>query len=200
MKWSCVFRVSLTTIAIVAMAALPSWARQARIMGGAQGQINVRDIASTNSVVVAYAASGEIIEILASEINKEDGYGWYKVKLPNRAIGWVRADLVRFETAAIGFNNAVPVTTIPNGVLPIGDDTDVGYTMRIDAGGTGNQVALRTTPGADTNVAFYGRHGDRVKVEQAVTNRDGTWYYVSYPKALRGVVSSGWVRRDALVR
>lgn len=194
MKLSSVFRVGLLTATIVAVTTtLPAWARPARIVGQSQdSQVNVRDVASTNSVIVAYATGGEVVEVLSSTISEEDGYGWYKVRLSNRAIGWIRADLVRFGVPVAGQNPPRP--------LPIGDDSDVGYTMRVNAGGKGNQLAVRSAPGLDGNVAFYGRHGDRVIVQRTFTNRDGTWYYVTYPKALRTVTSSGWVRQNALVR
>lgn len=188
MKFSSVLRVSLTAMTIVAMTALPSWARPARVIGASRdSQINVRDTYSTNSVVVAYAMGGEIVDVLDSRISEEDGYGWYKVKLENRAIGWVRADLVRF---------GVPIQPYE----PIGDDTDIGYTMRLNGGGTGSKLAVRSAPGSDANVSFYGRHGDQVLVKDTMRNREGLWYYVTYPKALPNVVSGGWVRRDVLVR
>lgn len=191
MKLSNVLRVSLATAAIVTMTALPSWARPARVVGASRdSQVNVRDIASTNSVVVAYAVSGDIVDVLDSHISEEDGYGWYKVRLANRAIGWIRADLLRF---------GVPINNYGGGDGR-GSDNDLGFIMRMNAGSAGNKLAVRTGPGFDTSVAFYGRHGDRVRVDNVLTNRDGTWYYVTYPNALRGVISSGWVRRDVLVR
>jgi hypothetical protein len=191
MKFSSVLRVSLTAMTIVAMTALPSWARPARVIGASRdSQINVRDTYSTNSVVVAYAMGGEIVDVLDSRISEEDGYGWYKVKLENRAIGWVRADLLRFGVPTGGYGDGGGR----------GDDSDIGYMMRLNAGGAGNKSAVRSAPGFDANVSFYGRHGDRVMVKETFRNRDGLWYYVTYPNALPNVVSGGWVRRDVLVR
>ncbi len=173
-----IFRIGLVTTAIVATAALPSLAQPGRLVASSHQAINIRYQPSTRSEPVIYAYSGDQVEVLSSQINPEDGYGWYRVEFPNRARGWVRADLLRL--------GSVPGT---------GSDSDIGYTVSLNANG-GRQISVRRAPSLESAVLFSGNQGDRVRIDQSFNGRDGVWLYIVYPNALPGVESRGWVRRD----
>jgi Bacterial SH3 domain/GW (Gly-Tryp) dipeptide domain len=179
MKNLSIFRIGLVTTAIVATAALPSLAQPGRLVAASNQAINIRYQPSTQSEPVTYAYSGDRVEVLSSQINPEDGFGWYRVEFPNRARGWVRADLLRLGS-------------VPSGS---GSDLDVGYTVSLNANG-GRQISVRRNPSLEAAVIFSGRQGDRVRVDQSFNGQDGVWLYVVYPNALPGVASSGWVRRE----
>jgi Bacterial SH3 domain len=187
MKSLNILSVGLATVTIVASTAIAAVAQPGWIAGDTT---NVRDQPSTQGRVVTYTDRGDRVEILASRINPADGYGWYQVQLPNRSRGWVRADLVRIST---GTTTANPIPrNIGGGERPgVGSDTDIGATVRLQGA-----VSVRRSPGLDGAIAFTGNRGDRVFVKDSYRGRDGIWLHVTYPMALSGVESSGWVQRN----
>jgi uncharacterized protein YgiM (DUF1202 family) len=190
MKSRNMLSVGLATMAIVVSTALAAVAQPGWIAGDAT---NVRDRPTTQGRIVTYTYRGNQVEILTSQINPADGYGWYEVKLPNRTRGWVRADLVSLST---GTNRYDIPRNIGGGDRPnTGSDTDIGRTVRLH-GTNGGQVNIRRSPGLDSVRAFAGNHGDRVYVDNSYRDRDGIWLHVVYPMALPDVVSSGWVQRN----
>jgi uncharacterized protein YraI len=184
MKSLSMIRVGLVTAAIVAVAAIPALARPGRVSTQSTTAVNVRYLPTTSAEAVAYLNNGAAIDILDGQINPNDGYGWYRVQLPSGTRGWVRADLVQ------------PMVAMTNYGPAIGSDSDIGYIGYLNVGGNGQRVGIRTSPNVDSSLQFYGYHGDRVRIEDNFSNRDGRWVKVTYPDALPGVRSTGWVRRD----
>jgi SH3-like domain-containing protein len=193
MKSLSMLRVGLAAVAIVTATAMPAFARPGRVNTQSTAAVNVRYLPTTGAEAVAYVYNGAIINIVDEQINREDGYGWYQVQLPSGTRGWVRADLVQ----SVAANTANTANTSGAG-RAIGSDSDIGEISYLNLGGNGQRVGVRTSPSADSRLQFYGYHGDRIRIEDNFRNRDGLWVKVSYPNALPGVASIGWVRRDWL--
>jgi Bacterial SH3 domain/GW (Gly-Tryp) dipeptide domain len=175
---------TITTGTIVVLSAVSALATPGRI--SSMGEVNVRSQPTTASSVIAYAYNGESIDIQSEQINRQDGYGWYRVRLGNQnAMGWIRADLVSF-----GGTGGGPVGGGTGGGIERGD------LVQLRSGQGNRLISVRDNPSFNAVVKFSGQNSDQVRVEQVVRNRDGVWFLISYPNALRSVVSSGWVHSD----
>ncbi|MCU0526771.1 MAG: SH3 domain-containing protein [Elainella sp. Prado103] len=75
--------------------------------------INIRDQASTSASIQSTAYPGDRVQI-ANQVQGDDGYPWYQVKLESGITGWVRGDLIA-QTPASSANRATPS---PNYVRP----------------------------------------------------------------------------------
>lgn len=171
-----------TTAAIVALSALSALATPGRV--SSNGEVNVRYQPTTASSVVGYVYNGDAIDIQSEQINRQDGYGWYRVRLGNQnAMGWIRADLVSF-----GGTGGTDGGT--------GGGIERGDLVQLRSGQGNRLISVRDNPSFNAVVKFSGQNSDQVRVEQVVRNRDGVWFLISYPNALRSVVSSGWVHSD----
>jgi SH3-like domain-containing protein len=175
-----------TTGAIVALSAVSAFAFPGRINAGSE--VNIRYEPTTASAVVGYAYYGDSIDIQSERVNRQDGYGWYRVRLGNQnAMGWIRADLVSV-TDSVG--------TVPYYPPATGGSIQRGDLVRLTTSQGNRLISVRDNPSSNAIVKFSGQTSDQVRVEQVVRNRDGEWVLISYPNALRSVVSSGWVRGD----
>ena len=70
-----------------------AFASQAVVTGAS---IRIRSDASTSGTVVASGKNGQSYEIQET-VSGADGYTWYKVKVDDNTIGYVRGDLVKVE-------------------------------------------------------------------------------------------------------
>jgi uncharacterized protein YgiM (DUF1202 family) len=150
--------MGLCSVGAVLLAAMPGMARPATLDTDA----NVRSRASLQAPVAEILSAGATVEV-TNIVLADDGNHWYYVQsaIEGTASGWVRSDLVRFESSQARY-----------GTL---------------GGDRGDRINVRSGPGTDRSILHYGLSGDLVKVGR--TRYDGdVWYEVTFPNRASGWV------------
>jgi hypothetical protein len=98
MKAKHLFLAILAATALSCLAALPSLAAPAYLVGRQPGsRINVRSAPSTSASSPHYGLVGDRVQVIRYVTGK-DGYTWYFVEFPSRARGWIRGDFVSVQS------------------------------------------------------------------------------------------------------
>lgn len=79
--------------------------------------INIRNSASTSAPIESTAYPGDRVQI-ANQVQGDDGYPWYQVKLETGTIGWVRGDLVSQTPTTPSHQAAAPPSNPPQSSAP----------------------------------------------------------------------------------
>ena len=143
-------------------AAYPVWTGSAN---GPYGVVNVRSEATTASDTITghpQMTNGETFEVI-DQVSATDGYLWYKIRILNQYIGYVRSDLVthgmivtetRDYAEWVGYVQSAP-----------------GY----------SQVVMRKGPGTGFDPEVYILNGTNVEVIGTANGNDNyVWYQVKY--------------------
>lgn len=72
--------------------------------------INIRENASTNAEVQSTGYAGDRVQI-SNQVQGDDGYTWYQVRLESGTAGWVRGDLISAQAPAV---NQPPASQSPD--------------------------------------------------------------------------------------
>jgi uncharacterized protein YgiM (DUF1202 family) len=148
----------------------------------------VRATASTSAAIVGGALNGESFDVISSETDS-NGYTWYKIKLTDGTVGYVRGDLVS-ASGVTAENNTTNTSETGSGdasalteVEPIGAYVTDDVNVRSGAS-TSDTIVTQAKANTAVSVTAYEKAGD-----------GKTWYSVSFSDS-NGAQVSGFIRED----
>src|SRR5579884_3972835 len=140
--------------------------------------LNVRSGPSTRDSVIAVIVQGTVVNVIGHR------HGWYRVRLPSGAVGWV---------VAMGIGKGSPATTVSNPTAPTKAGTPTAASTGPTATSSVAGLRVHSSPSLGASVVTSLGKGQKV----TVIKRSGNWVEVRLANGKVGWVDAAYLQIGA---